>query len=187
MKFFDSQKINDLNNDIWGESPLTFYFSFQGFFNRLQFFGAFATLNAFLGFTNSFNFLPLTILGALIVFYAALAVIQKRCRDIKMKGSAFIIIFSLAFLPTRYLIYLKEHNLEEYRLLITGHLKFLLGFFPSLYILVCLFLQIMPGRKQKDPDLISPLLKRPFIYFAICLIISLIICFLMMEYTRLII
>ncbi len=99
MKFFNFQKIKDeisnkireFNKSIWGESPLTFYFSFQGFFNRSQYFGALMTLGSFLIFIYSFDFLPLTILGGLMVFYAGLAVTQKICRDINMKGSFFII------------------------------------------------------------------------------------------------
>lgn len=38
-----SNKIREFNKDIWGKSPLTFYFSFQGFFNRSQYFGALIT------------------------------------------------------------------------------------------------------------------------------------------------
>ena len=39
--------INNFFKVIWGESPLTFYFSFKGTFNRLQFWGALITINFF--------------------------------------------------------------------------------------------------------------------------------------------
>ena len=35
--------INKLFKDIWGENPLTFYFSFDGRFNQLQLWGALLT------------------------------------------------------------------------------------------------------------------------------------------------
>lgn len=96
-----SNKIREFNKDIWGESPLTFYFSFQGFFNRSQYFGALIILGSFLTFICSFDFLPLTVLSGLVVFYAGLAVTQKRCRDINMKGSFFIITYTIPYLSVR--------------------------------------------------------------------------------------
>lgn len=96
-----SNKIREFNKDIWGKSPLTFYFSFQGFFNRSQYFGALIILGSFLTSICSFDFLPLTILGGLVVFYAGLAVTQKRCHDINMKGSFFIITYTIPYLSVR--------------------------------------------------------------------------------------
>lgn len=179
MKFFDlpkikekiSNKIREFNKNIWGESPLTFYFSFQGFFNRSQYFGALMTLGSFLIFIYSFDFLPLTILGGLVVFYAGLAVTQKRCRDINMKGSLFIIIYTISYLSVRYSSYIKTHDLEKYKLLLASNsIKFLVGYLGILYMLISLFLLLMPGKKQKDINLMSPLLKHPLIYFMISVI-----------------
>ena len=89
-----SKIINSVNNDIWGESPLSFYFSFNGFFNRLQFFGALITLNFFLNLMSSTENFIIHLLALGIVFYSTLAVIQKRSRDLNMKGTFFILIFS---------------------------------------------------------------------------------------------
>lgn len=105
-----SNKIREFNKDILGKSPLTFYFSFQSFFNRSQYFGALIILGSFLTFICSFDFLPLTVLSGLVVFYAGLAVTQKRCRDINMKGSFFYhnIYNSLSLRSFRNQLFIKQ-------------------------------------------------------------------------------
>ena len=130
--------IKALNQSIWGQSLLDFYFSCQGYFNRLQFCGALLSINILLNIGTKEGNIFLMIPSALIVFYATLAAIQKRSRDIGLKGTVFILIYK----P--------------------------LAFFAVLYIPVCLFLLFMPGKKEKNPDISSPLLKRPVVYLIIC-------------------
>ena len=43
-------------------------------------------------------------------------------------------------------------------------------------------LTFMPGKKEKKPDLTSPLLKHPRIYFAACLVVFLIGRWLLLHY-----
>ena len=155
-----------LNQIIWGENPYTFYFSFNGTFNRLQFFGALITLNVVFNLIAKQGIIFLTVLCGLIVFYASLAAIQKRCRDIKSTGSLCIFIFSVAFPATHYLRYAKEQSL-----IINSNVEKLMGILIGGYLLVYLFLQFMPGAKEKDQKIISPLLVCPKIYLAICTII----------------
>ena len=162
-----SKIINSVNNDIWGESPLSFYFSFNGFFNRLQFFGAIMTLNLFLKYLLALDIFLISLISLAIVFYAKIAVIQKRSRDLNMKGTFFILIFSLADPMTTYITTMKSLNLP-----VNFYVERSFGVVIGLYILVLLFLQFMPGKKEKNPELISPLLKHPNIYFAICVLIS---------------
>ncbi len=162
-----SKIINSVNNDIWGESPLSFYFSFNGFFNRLQFFGAIMTLNLFLKYLLALDIFLISLISLAIVFYAKIAVIQKRSRDLNMKGTFFILIFSLADPMTTYITTMKSLNLP-----VNFYVERSFGVVIGLYILVLLFLQFMPGKKKKDPELISPLLKHPNIYFAVCVLIS---------------
>ena len=162
-----SKIINSVNNDIWGESPLSFYFSFNGFFNRLQFFGAIMTLNLFLKYLLALDIFLISLISLAIVFYAKIAVIQKRSRDLNMKGTFFILIFSLADPMNIYLQTMKSLNLP-----VNFYVERSFGVVIGLYILVLLFLQFMPGKKEKNPELISPLLKHPNIYFAICVLIS---------------
>ena len=161
-----SEKIAYINKLIWGENPCSFYFSFNGTFNRLQFFGALVTLNFFFNFMAAQDILFLTFICGLTVFYATLAAIQKRCRDIGQKGSVCILIFSAAYPATRYLDYVNEQNI-----FINETMKKILATFIGLYLLVYLFLQFMPGAKEKEMNLSSPLLKHPKIYFAICVTI----------------
>ena len=162
-----SKIISSINNYIWGESPLSFYFSFNGFFNRLQFFGAIMTLNLFLKYLLALDIFLISLISLAIVFYAKIAVIQKRSRDLNMKGTFFILIFSLADPMTTYITTMKSLNLP-----VNFYVERSFGVVIGLYILVLLFLQFMPGKKEKNPELISPLLKHPNIYFAICVLIS---------------
>ncbi len=163
-------KIKELNEEIWGESPLTFYFSFQGVFNRLQFFGAVMTINLFFRIIYAQEILFLTLLSALLVFYAMLAVIQKRSRDLKMKGTLFILSYSM-FFPV--LIYSKLLGIEN--VMGNNYLKNIFCGIIILYILVVTFLVFMPGSKEKDLSLTSPLLKHPKIYTIACLAIAFIV------------
>ena len=162
-----SKIINSVNNDIWGESPLSFYFSFNGFFNRLQFFGAIMTLNLFLKYLLALDIFLISLISLAIVFYAKIAVIQKRSRDLNMKGTFFILIFSLANPMNIYLQTMKSINLP-----VNFYIQKGFGVVLVLYLLVFLFLQFMPGKKEKNPELISPLLKHPNIYFVVCVLIS---------------
>ena len=167
MKSFFKNKINNINTTIWGESPLSFYFSFNGFFNRLQFFGAIMTLNLFLKYLLALDIFLISLISLAIVFYAKIAVIQKRSRDLNMKGTFFILIFSLADPMTTYITTMKSLNLP-----VNFYVERSFGVVIGLYILVLLFLQFMPGKKEKNPELISTLLKHTNIYFAICVLIS---------------
>ncbi len=159
MKSFFKNKINNINTTIWGESPLSFYFSFNGFFNRLQFFGAIMTLNLFLKYLLALDIFLISLISLAIVFYAKIAVIQKRSRDLNMKGTFFILIFSLADPMTTYITTMKSLNLP-----VNFYVERSFGVVIGLYILVLLFLQFMPGKKEKNPH--------PNIYFAICVLIS---------------
>ncbi len=152
--------IKALNQSIWGQSLLDFYFSCQGYFNRLQFCGALLSINILLNIGTKEGNIFLMIPSALIVFYATLAAIQKRSRDIGLKGTVFILIYSFAFPITRTCLYAEQQHIElPYKPL---------AFFAVLYIPVCLFLLFMPGKKEKNPDISSPLLKRPVVYLIIC-------------------
>ena len=163
---------NKFNQIIWGESPRSFYFSFQGTFNRLQFFGALVTLNIFFKIIAEQGIFFLTLFCGLIIFYASLAAIQKRCRDIKQRGTIFILIFSMAYPINLYLRYMKEQNL-----IIGNNTEKVLGVVIGLYLLVYLFLLFMPGAKEKDLNLTSPLLNYPKTYFMICIAICFFVFF----------
>lgn len=155
--------INKFFKDVWGENPLTFYFSFDGRFNRLQFWGALITINLFLRIVTEQGFVILTTIASFVAFWATLAGIQKRCRDLNHKGTIITLVYTGAFLLTDYYDNITLPKVLEY----------VWGGFVFVYIFALLLLLFFPGRKEKKPDIVSPLLKRPYLYIGICAILFL--------------
>ena len=155
--------INKFFKDVWGENPLTFYFSFDGRFNQLQLLGALITLNLFYEVVDAQNMGALTAIASFVAFWATLAGIQKRCRDLNHKGTIITLVYTGAFLLTDYYDNITLPKVLEY----------VWGGFVFVYIFALLLLLFFPGRKEKKPDIVSPLLKRPYLYIGICAILFL--------------
>ncbi len=155
--------INKFFKDVWGENPLTFYFSFDGRFNQLQLLGALITLNLFYEVVDAQNIGALTAIASFVAFWATLAGIQKRCRDLNHKGTIITLVYTGTFLLTDYYDNITLPNVLEY----------VWGGFVFVYIFALLLLLFFPGRKEKKPDIVSPLLKRPYLYIGICAILFL--------------
>ena len=155
--------INKLFKDIWGENPLTFYFSFDGRFNQLQLWGALITINLFCEVIDAQNIGALTAIASFVAFWATLAGIQKRCRDLNHKGTIITLVYTGAFLLTDYYDHITLPKVLEY----------VWGGFVLVYIFAILLLLFFPGRKEKKPDIVSSLLKRPYLYIGICAILFL--------------
>ena len=155
--------INKFFKDVWGENPLTFYFSFDGRFNQLQLLGALITLNLFYEVVDAQNIGALTAIASFVAFWATLAGIQKRCRDLNHKGTIITLVYTGTFLLTDYYDNITLPKVLEY----------VWGGFVFVYIFALLLLLFFPGRKEKKPDIVSPLLKRPYLYIGICAILSL--------------
>lgn len=155
--------INNFFKDVWGENPLTFYFSFDGRFNQLQLLGALITLNLFYEVVDAQNIGALTAIASFVAFWATLAGIQKRCRDLNHKGTIITLVYTGAFLLTDYYDNITLPKVLEY----------VWGGFVFVYIFALLLLLFFPGRKEKKPDIVSPLLKRPYLYIGICAILFL--------------
>ncbi len=151
--------INKFFKDVWGENPLTFYFSFDGRFNQLQLLGALITLNLFYEIVDAQNIGALTAIASFVAFWATLAGIQKRCRDLNHKGTIITLVYTGTFLLTDYYDNITLPKVLEY----------VWGGFVFVYIFALFF----PGRKEKKPDIVSPLLKRPYLYIGICAILFL--------------
>ena len=147
---------NFLFNKIWGENPLTFYFSFDGRFNQLQLWGALITINLFCEVVEAQNIVALTAIASFVAFGATLAGIQKRCTIITL-------VYTGTFLLTDYYDHIALPKVLEY----------VWGGFVFVYIFAILLLLFFPGRKEKKPDIVSPLLKRPYLYIGICAILFL--------------
>jgi len=96
----------------------------------------------------------------LLLFYPALAVIQKRSRDAGQRGTFFLVCYSICLIMS-----CAEHFgkippdilLRQY----AGHI---LGFFYLLLLVLC----VLPSKPEADLNLRSPLLKYPLVYTAIC-------------------
>ena len=146
---------NFLFNKIWGENPLTFYFSFKGTFNRLQFCGAIVTVNILIKLIEEQVSWLLYVLIFPLAFCATLAALQKRCRDINYKGTIATIALSL--------VYGFDANQITYH----NWLQDTWEVFTVCYMLIVFFLLFFPGRKEKKPDIVDPLLKRPYLYVLI--------------------
>ena len=155
--------INNFFKVIWGESPLTFYFSFKGTFNRLQFWGALITINLFYAIVEAQKIGVLTAIASFVAFGATLASFQKRCRDFNHKGTIITLVYTGTFLLTDYYDHITLPEVLEY----------VWGGFAVAYIFASLLLLFFPGRKEKKPDIVSPLLKRPYLYIGICAILFL--------------
>ena len=155
--------INNFFKDVWGENPLTFYFSFDGRFNRLQFWGALITLNLFLRIVTEQGFVILTTIASFVVFCATLAAFQKRCRDINYKGTFVVLVYTGTFLLTDY-----YDNITLPKVL-----ENVWRGFGVLYVLSFIIVLFFPGRKEKKTDIVSPLFKRPYLYIGICAILFL--------------
>ena len=106
--------INKLFKDIWGENPLTFYFSFDGRFNQLQLWGALITINLFCEVIDAQNIGALTAIASFVAFWATLAGIQKRCRDLNHKGTIITLVYTGAFLLTDYYDHITLPKVLEY-------------------------------------------------------------------------
>ena len=147
-----TRMLNPFFKEIWGENPLTFYFSFKGTFNRLQFWGALITINVFVNIIDIQDFWLLFVLAFPIAFCATLAALQKRCRDINYNGTIATLAYSLTFL----------HDFKHVAL--PDCLNDVWGVFGISYMVIAVFLILFPGSKEKKPDIVDPLLKRPYLY-----------------------
>ncbi len=138
-------------------------FSFNGSLGRMLFFDFMLFGSLFYSLLELTEIPYLNILGWFCYFYIALCCYQKRCRDLNIKGTWIILITSLFFI-----IYALSHFLNIAR---TDILFSISKIIFLIYLGVYFYAQFMPGKKEKNPELISPLLKHPNIYFAVCVLI----------------
>lgn len=142
-----------------------YYCSFEGIYKRIPFWGAliFGSLVFYV-----FSQIPVPyfdVVGWLGYFYIALSAYQKRCRDLHIKGSWMIAVVSVFFI---YMAITHPLGIDksEFFLPISQIILFV-------YLCVYLYAQFMPGKKEADEHLTSPLLKHPKAYFAFCLLLFL--------------
>lgn len=147
--------IRKINNFIFGQNPLTFFFSYKGNFNRLQYFKGIFILAWFAaGISLIENTIFLFLFGGLY-FYILFAFVQKRSRDLGETGTRAVIILCLGWMAKELYTGL---DLED-------NLIALFIFCPFAFAAVGmnLYLLFYKGCSNPDMEKTSPLLKRPFL------------------------
>lgn len=150
------------------------YFSFNGVYGRVLFWEALLFGYLIFYVFSKIQIPHFDILGWLGYFYIALSAYQKRCRDLHIKGSWIILIVSVFFI---YMAVTHPLGIDKTEFFLPISQAILV-----VYLCVYLYALFMPGKKEKTPDLTSPLLKHPRIYFAACLVVFLIGRWLLLHY-----
>ena len=151
MKYIDIIKSEDLRGIL----------SSQGVYNVPQTVWIFSLIYLIGQIVDLFNIAILSFIVSLTLLYVAAITIQKRCRDIKIRGTLFILAYSLAVIisSTAYFV------ADVYKIPFLHHI------IGGGY-LVNLLLLFIPGKPDPDPELHSPLMKYPLGYTAFCFILA---------------
>ncbi|MBO6280929.1 MAG: hypothetical protein J6N49_00210 [Alphaproteobacteria bacterium] len=156
---------------------LTFFFSNAGYFGRLDYLGVVCIFSLLLEQVMKLGYISADICVYMMFFCASIAAVQKRCRDIGIKGTFLVAVFSI-LLPVEF--YLKYCRLHDF--VFQNHWKAGVGFVVLILLLCHVFLLSVPGKSEKNSGLTSPLLKYPYIYTSICFIGYLIGFYLLIQY-----
>ncbi len=144
---------------------ITFHLSFKGAIPYSEFWGI--VLFGYLLFYILSNFPGTTfrIIGWFCYFYVVLGACQRRCRDLHIKGTPIILIVSAFYITTALTSYIDVSIVECIPQI--SNSTYLYGIVPA-YVCALLALVFIPGKKEPDLTLTSPLLKYPNIYFIVC-------------------
>jgi len=153
------------------------YVSFFGTYNRLEYLGITLLLSSIYNRIIRYDLILLSLLAYLIVLYFNLTAIQKRCRDFNVKGTIFVFLFPFCFMVFDYFYYIRKHEIQY-----NAHFNKILFFAVSSYIIGFLILLLVPGKKEKNMGLISPLLRHPYLYVGVCYILYLIGFYYLMQF-----
>ena len=156
---------------------LSFFFSVKGCLGCLDYLGIICIFNLLLEQVMKWDNRAADMFAYMVFFCASIAAVQKRCRDIGIKGTFFIIIFSILLPIVFYLKYARMHNIA-----FPDHWKAGSGLVILVLLLCHFFLLSVSGKPDKNIKLISPLLKYPYIYMGICFIVYFIGFYLLMQY-----
>lgn len=153
--FYIDMKSNE-NNILSKEEKDEKFFSFEGRFNRLDYFELTVGVNSIFSYILMKDYFCLSVFAYFFVFYCMIISIQKRCRDLEISGSLLILLFSICF-PIFTLIRLLKIN------------DIRVNDFSQLSVLIMmgihLFFLFMPGKPYSVKDISSPLLKNKYIFF----------------------
>ncbi len=144
---------------------ILFSLSFNGALARLEYWAILIFGNLLFNILSEFPGAEFRIIGWFCRFYVELNATQRRCRDLHIKGTPIILIVSAFYITTALTSYI-DVNIVECIPQISNS-TYLYGIVPA-YICTLIALVSIPGKKEPDLTLTSPLLKYPNIYFAVC-------------------
>ena len=145
-------------------------FSFDGTLSRLGYIGFFWLFSTINGFFMD-NVIMLLLLSP-VQFYTTLVMMQKRCRDFNYNGTIFILIYSVLELFGYCFLYMRFYKdyKEQVKNILSQH-EYIGSLWISVFvvhIISLILLVLIPGKKEKDLTLRSPLLKYPWRYMGGC-------------------
>lgn len=141
------------------------FFSVKGCVGRFDYMGIICILNIILDGVLKLKIMVLDICICGAFFYMSLVAIQRRCRDMGLKGTFFILLFSLLYPVIFYSKYIRIHPV-----VLPDNWKIIASLIIFVFFVYHLILLLFPGKEKKNMELICPLLRHPFIYTGVCLI-----------------
>lgn len=145
-----------LNKFIFGQNPLKFFFSYEGTFNRSQYFGGICLINLmFLGI-EQLNYELVTFIAAVGYLFSLFAFVQKRCRDMDKTGTLIVSFITLGVISKAFVdgMGLKDDN----------PITSILYLFILLMAGTNLYLIFGKGIEKPELNKKSILLKKPILF-----------------------
>lgn len=139
-----------------------YLFSCKGYFGRLDYLGIVCVINFIIDGMLHLNIIIFNVMVYAVLF-VMLASIQKRCRNMNIRGTIFISTFSV-LLPIIFYFKYARINSIHFSDDKTVYIYLVLILFLSCHLILLIF----PGKKEKNMELISPLLRHPYLYVGVC-------------------
>lgn len=145
---------------IFGCEGITPVYSIKGTLSRGEYLIVLVFLSSIFSIIRWLQFPLITYCCGLLLFYAVLMTVQKRCRDLGHKGTVWILILTEVML-WQYLQFWTDAPKED--MLWNGIAKI-----TGILTLSLSVLFFIPSKAGTDKNLSSSLLKYPFLYTAFC-------------------
>ncbi len=152
--------------DLLGKKELKEIFSFDGRTTQPMIIWVLSLIYLCNRLVQEIGASMLAYIAELLLFYPALAAIQKRSRDANMKGTFFVVCYTMCIIRRSV-----EHIVPISQDIIIGqYTGYVMSFFYTMILLLC----VLPSKPEADMSLRSPLLKYPLIYTTICWVICIV-------------
>ena len=97
MKKKIATKVNNKHQNVSNpedeNGKTDYFFSFAGTYNRTDYWSIMVAIYLLINYTSKLNIVYLNISMYLMMLYVFLITVQKRCRDMNIKGTLFIFLF----------------------------------------------------------------------------------------------